>query len=195
MSKSYLYLSLIALTLLGGIIYESDIRNSLVSSASNPVYSVRDLEVKHILPDPIKHPGKINAKQIDFCQIKTSTVRPPSSYTSKLKAEQLMDEGYTMKNPSLYEEDHVVSLTLNGDPKAPENLWPQPYNVTLNGQPMGARQKDKLELYLHNQICAGKMTYTEAQMMMTTNWVQYYKKYSLDKQTFGAGDNSAIPED
>src|ERR1700740_2647647 len=56
----------------------------------------------------------------------TKSIRPPASYTNRLKREQMA--GMHLKGtPSDYEEDHLISLELGGDPKDPENLWPEAY--------------------------------------------------------------------
>ena len=55
----------------------------------------------------------------------TSTVRPPTSYTNALKLRQM--RVYRRRGgPSDYQEDHLISLELGGDPRDPRNLWPEP---------------------------------------------------------------------
>jgi hypothetical protein len=34
-------------------------------------------------------------------------------------------------------------------PRDPGNLWPAPYKTQIGGQTVGARQKDKVENYIH----------------------------------------------
>ena len=84
----------------------------------------------------------------------TSTIRPPSSYTSALKIEQMQAYGFT-GDPSDYQEDHLVSLGLGGHPTDPRNLWPEP-------QPR-ASEVDRIEVDLHDQVCEGELTLAEAQ--------------------------------
>ena len=108
-----------------------------------------------ILPDPSKTPGATNptVTQENIGQTIcvsgwTATIRPPSSYTSTLKVEQLA-QGYAIHgdtNPADYEEDHIISLELGGHPTDPRNLWPENYKTTPN-----ARDKDKVENYLHQR--------------------------------------------
>ncbi|MET7980088.1 hypothetical protein ABZW44_45395 [Streptomyces mirabilis] len=57
----------------------------------------------------------------------TDTVRPPTSYTNPLKAQGIIDYGYSDTNMSDYEEDHLVPLELGGAPRDPGNLWPEPH--------------------------------------------------------------------
>ena len=95
----------------------------------------------------------------------TKTIRPPASYTDKLKAAQMAALKLTGKAGE-YEEDHYASLEIGGDPRNPLNLWPEPYA----GQ-YGARVKDQVEDNLHRQLCAGKMTLAAVQSCITTDWV------------------------
>ncbi len=101
----------------------------------------------------------------------TKTVRPPVSYTDPLKVKQIEEYGYSDINTKDYEEDHLISLELGGSPTSEQNLWPEPYNITL-----GAREKDKVENYLHKQVCDGIITLDEAQKEIAGNWTQIYQK-------------------
>ena len=84
----------------------------------------------------------------------TATVRPPTSYTSALKLHQMTAYGETGP-PAAYQEDHLISLELGGDPTDPRNLWPEP-------RPH-AEDVDRTENDLHEAICSGRMTLAEAQ--------------------------------
>lgn len=67
-----------------------------------------------------------------------------------------------------YQVDHLISLELGGSNDT-ANLWPQP------AEPIpGYHQKDQLENYLHDQICGGKLSLTEAQRKISTNWIKAY---------------------
>jgi len=102
----------------------------------------------------------------------TDTVRPPSSYTTNLKKQQLGEYHYKEKRLAEYEEDHLISLQLGGHPTDPKNLWPQPYRTQC-----GARVKDVVETKLKRMVCDGKLTLAEAQKAIATNWIAAYKKY------------------
>jgi hypothetical protein len=56
-------------------------------------------------------------------------------------------------NMACYEEDHLIPLEDGGDPADPRNLWPEPYNTRVGGTIMGARQKDVVEAFVHDEIC------------------------------------------
>lgn len=103
----------------------------------------------------------------------TSSERPSSNYTTDLKKKQLAGKynGYTDMKSGDYEEDHLISLELGGDPTDPKNLWPEPY-----AEPFGAKDKDKVENYLHAQVCNGSITLQKAQQEVVTNWVVVYQQ-------------------
>jgi hypothetical protein len=74
------------------------------------------------------------------------------------------------------EVDHLISIELGGANDR-KNLWPQPYE----GLKFNAHVKDKLENFLHDQVCnAGKLTLKAAQKEISTNWVESYKKHIGD---------------
>lgn len=127
------------------------------------------------LPDPNCTPGVLNdaVTQANMNQTicvpgYTKTIRPPASYTSKLKREQIVEYGYTDTSSRDYEEDHFISLELGGNPTDPKNLWPEPHAST--------NEKDTVEDYLHKQVCAGAITLAQAQKEITTNWYTVYQQ-------------------
>lgn len=115
-----------------------------------------------ILASPTLTPGSLNP---DVTQATigsticvhgwTATVRPPSSYTSALKEQQMPEYGETGP-PSGYQEDHLISLELGGNPTDPKNLWPEPYPR--------AADVDKVENELNAKVCAGELTLARAQL-------------------------------
>lgn len=104
----------------------------------------------------------------------TATIRPPSSYTTALKIQQLRS-GYSVAGDLKtgdYEEDHLISLELGGAPSDPKNLWPEYYNSSL-----GARVKDKVENALHSLVCKGLLPLKTAQRLIASNWRAAYEKF------------------
>ena len=139
-----------------------------------------------ILPNASVTPGAINPAvtqsniQSTICVIGyTKTIRPPSSFTTKLKIKQLSTLPYSAFNDfktADFEEDHLISLELGGSPDNPKNLWPEPYASAT-----GARVKDKVENALHALVCNGSVTLKTAQKAIATNWYTAYLKYVLRK--------------
>ncbi len=132
-------------------------------------------------PDSFKTPGATNPG-VTQANIKrticksgwTETIRPPDSYTTALKRQQIVEYGYRNKRLGSYEEDHLISLQLGGDPRDPHNLWPQAYAGKC-----GARVKDVIETKLKRLVCARKppLTLVEAQQMISRDWVGAYSQY------------------
>ena len=131
------------------------------------------------LPDHVRTPGAINPNATQENLASTvcrsgwaSSVRPPSIYTGALKLEQIVQYGYADKNPTHYQEDHLVPLELGGAARDPRNLWPQP-NVAIlpDGTQVGSKQKDALEDALHAEVCAGTMSLADAQRSIALDWI------------------------
>jgi len=130
-------------------------------------------------PDPSRTPGATNPHVTPLNILETicvhgwtQTVRPPEDYTNQLKREQLIEWGYKDQEPRDYEEDYLIPLGLGGDPTSPQNLWP----LTLNGR-WNAHLKERLEDYLHEQVCIGHMSLGEAQRAIATDWISAYRRY------------------
>ena len=102
----------------------------------------------------------------------TKSIRPRKEYTNRLKHEQLGAYGDTGTDPHDYEEDHLIPLELGGNPTDPKNLWPEPYVTSI--QDGGARDKDKVENYLHDQVCLGRIPLREAQRQIAKDWYRVY---------------------
>jgi hypothetical protein len=146
---------------------------TFASSSKCHAIQVNPTDPQAFLPDPLCTPGEINPDvtndnlQTTICKSGyTQTIRPPVSYTNKLKKQQIVDYGYQDIKMGDYEEDHFISLELGGSPSDPKNLWPEPH-ASYN-------EKDKVENYLHSEICSGKITLLEAQEEITKNWYTIY---------------------
>lgn len=145
------------------------------------------------LPDPTLHPGTVNVSftKVQLCapDFKTSSVRPPTSYTNRLKALEFGNGGpitapsgktYIVTGEHLtgsvqdYELDHLISLEIGGDPEDPANLWMEPWERRgsdhLAPAGRGAESKDIIENRLHREVCAGTMSLADAQHEIATDW-------------------------
>jgi hypothetical protein len=63
--------------------------------------------------------------------------------------------------------DHLISLSIGGS-NSEENLWVQ--------FAPEYKEKDKLENYLHKNVCNGKINITYAQQRIANNWWEYYRE-------------------
>jgi len=131
------------------------------------------------LPDPKITPGAVNTTVTQenihetIC-VKgwTKTIRPPVSFTNRLKHLQLRRYGIPQGQIRDYELDHLIPLELGGAPDDLANLWPEPFNARWD-----ATLKDDLERALNRKVCAGRITLAGAQKAIRTNWIAAYKKY------------------
>jgi hypothetical protein len=133
-----------------------------------------------IYPDPARTPGVVNHDitqqniRDTICNPRWSTksIRPEASYTNRLKGEQIGEYGYSDSRPKDYEEDHFIPLELGGNPTDPKNLWPEPFETSIADG--GAHAKDRVENYLHAEVCSGSLTLEQAQREITEDWYRVY---------------------
>jgi hypothetical protein len=78
--------------------------------------------------------------------------------------------GVTTHTTGQYEVDHLISLELGGSNEV-SNLWPEPAEPTP-----GFHEKDKVENYLHSQVCAGVISLSQAQKIIATDWQSVYEQ-------------------
>lgn len=102
----------------------------------------------------------------------TRRIRPPASYTNRLKKRQIREYDYADINPRHYEEDHLIPLEIGGNPRDPRNLWPEPRRSVWN-----AKEKDRLENLLHREVCDGEIPLRTAQSEIAHDWISADRKY------------------
>ena len=89
----------------------------------------------------------------------TAKVRPPRKATDAVKRRLI--NGHS-GSPQDYELDHLIPLGLGGHPTSANNLWLQNWSE--------AAIKDRDELRLHREVCAGRRTLKQAQHEMLATW-------------------------
>jgi hypothetical protein len=122
------------------------------------------------LQDPACTPGDIfptvTKEQVCTSGYASSVRNVPTSVKNKAYTEY----GILKRLPGQYEVDHLVNLSIGGS-NALANLWPE----AINPKP-GSREKDRVESYLHDQVCVGKISLQEAQIEIATNWLSVYNR-------------------
>ena len=126
--------------------------------------------VQNGLEDAACTPGALLASGTKdaICQsgYASSVRNVPTSEKDQVYAEY----GITRHSPGQYEVDHLVSLELGGSNDI-ANLWPE----AASPKP-GFHEKDKVENYLHDQVCSGAIALREAQIEIATNWLAVYNR-------------------
>jgi len=127
-------------------------------------------------PDPYCTPGAIfNVTKDQICIAGySSTVR---NVSDSEKAQVFADYGIISHTSGQYEIDHFISLELGGSNEI-TNLWPEPANPVP-----GFHEKDKVENYLHRQVCSGALSLAQAQTLERTDWVGVYYSLGLPLNT------------
>ncbi len=121
------------------------------------------------LPDPGCTPGDLMKPLVTKEQICVSGYSSGVRNVTDTEKNAVYSEyGITSHASGQYEVDHFVSLELGGSNDI-SNLWPEP----ASPKP-GFHEKDKVENYLHDQVCSGAMTLQAAQIAIATNWLEVY---------------------
>ena len=121
------------------------------------------------LPDHGCTPGSV------FAGAGTSTICV-SGYTkrvrnvpTKLRLRLFAAYGIAYPQPTgSYELDHLVPLALGGDNSA-ANLFPE-----AAAPKPGFREKDVVEVYLYENVCAGRLPLAAAQKQIAEDWTAVY---------------------
>jgi len=104
----------------------------------------------------------------------SAKVRPPVSLTNRIKRERMVSQALP-GTASDYELDHIIPLELGGCPDCEGNLWMEPWSHP------GAHEKDRVEDYLHREVCQGRMSLGEAQRLITSDWYAVYRDLSKEQ--------------
>lgn len=92
----------------------------------------------------------------------TKTVRPPVSYTGSVKRQMMAEIGVPPEGEEDITLDHRIPIVLGGSPGDRRNFMLQPDDES--------KDKDRVEVCLARTVCAGKVTLTEAQTAIWSNW-------------------------
>ena len=85
--------------------------------------------------------------------------------SGQLKCQVYIEYGID-RNVGHYEIDHLIPLGIGGA-DTPENRWLESRDTA----PWNADVKDRLENYLHDQVCAGRIDIREAQKAVAADWI------------------------
>jgi hypothetical protein len=162
MNKRVTYVTLALTTMLGCLL---SVPAAVAGNAPLRCHSANGL------PDPHCTPGvtyaRVTQRDIGTTICKrgwTATVRPPESYTERLKRQQIIQYGYRDKRLSQYEEDHLIPLELGGSPRSARNLWPE-----FDGGRI-PNPKDLVENALRRAVCDGRIRLAPAQRAIARDW-------------------------
>ncbi len=157
---------LFSLGLLSACTIEVNPGTGAVPAAIGQRTKTSDCVAQNALPDSQCTPGAIfsDATKEQICTpgYSKNVRNVPTSVKDQVYAEY----GIRRHSPGEYEVDHLISLELGGSNDV-ANLWPEP----AEPRP-GFHEKDKVENYLHDQVCSGAISLQEAQSEIANNWLQ-----------------------
>ena len=122
------------------------------------------------LPDSACTPGAILSTGTKDAICKSGYAKSVRNVPDSEKKQVYSEYGITSHTPGQYEVDHLVSLELGGSNEI-ANLWPE-----LASPKPGFHEKDKVENYLHDQVCSGAVSLQQAQTEIATNWLAVYNQ-------------------
>ena len=123
-----------------------------------------------VLPDSKLTPGA--AATTDSATICRPGYSESVRHTSGRLKHQVYAEYGINRNAGHYEIDHLIPLGIGGADTR-ENLWPE----SRDTQPWNAGVKDRLENYLHREVCARRIGVEDAQKAIASDWIVAYRKY------------------
>jgi hypothetical protein len=122
-----------------------------------------------VLPDRRVTPGLIRTSSLnEVCR--GGSTRQYRHTTQREKEQVYAWYGAIKASGRCCEVDHLIPLELGGSDDL-GNLWPQPYEPRP-----GAHEKDKVENYLHEQVCRGRMKLSDAQTQIASDWFAVYQR-------------------
>ena len=131
------------------------------------------------LPNPQITPGAVdpaitsqNLQSTVCVRGYTATVRPDKRVTNRLKREQIRQYRYSDTDPRNYEQDHLIPLSIGGNPSDPRNMWPQPRSGEWS-----AEQKNDLEFVVYRMVCNGDIDLAQAQEKIARDWTAAYQAW------------------
>jgi hypothetical protein len=122
------------------------------------------------LPDKQCTPGAVFSNVTIDAICSPGYTKMVRNVPTSLKREVYAEYGVKHRVKGEYEVDHLISLELGGSNEI-ANLWPEP----AEPKP-GFHEKDKVENYLHEQVCSGRMDLRTAQTAIARDWLSVYQK-------------------
>ena len=121
------------------------------------------------LPDRECTPGSVFADATPAKICVSGYTKRVRSVSTKLRKQLFAAYGVAYPPPTgAYELDHLIPLAIGGDNSA-ANLFPE----AADPKP-GFKEKDVVEVYLQEGVCAGKLDLTAAQAQIAEDWTVVY---------------------
>ena len=151
--------------------------SALLATEQNPLQprnKTSGCAVVGALPDRACTPGSVFAGATVDKICVSGYSKSVRSVSTKLRKQLFASYGIAYPPASgAYELDHLIPLAIGGDNSA-ANLFPE----AADPKP-GFKEKDVVEVYLQEQVCAGNISLAAAQTQVASDWTAVYNL--LDK--------------
>jgi hypothetical protein len=154
------------------VIPNISINGTSVPGSANPLSQparTSGCRLQGSLPDPACTPGAV--VNLTHDQVCAADFQGDTNGGTGAPAEQVL-KAYAINSAAAtqYHIDQLVPAVLGGSNDL-ANLWPQPLN-----SPPAYAEKNRLEQYLRDQVCAGKISLGDAQRQIALNWLAAYQQ-------------------
>ncbi|MDE2071493.1 MAG: HNH endonuclease [Patescibacteria group bacterium] len=127
-------------------------------------------------PDPACTPGAIFASTTLEALCAPGYTQKVRNVSTTLKRRVYAEYGVAYPEPGgTYEADHLIPLELGGSNDI-ANLFPEAASPAP-----GFREKDLVENYLHQEVCAARAALPRAQEEIAHDWVAVYESLTQDQ--------------
>jgi cytochrome c-type biogenesis protein CcmH/NrfF len=103
----------------------------------------------------------------------TEAVRPPVTFTNRVKQTLLTRAGYDHAEAFKYKLHHIIPVALGGHPRKLENL-----GLERRDGASSAKRKKRIEAKLQCLVCTGQVTLADAQQEISTDWQAADNRYA-----------------
>jgi len=146
--------------------------SALLATQQNPLQprsKTAGCTVAGALPDRACTPGSVFADATTTKICVTGYSKSVRSVSTKLRKQLFAAYGVAyVQEKGAYELDHLIPLAIGGDNSA-ANLFPE----AAEPKP-GFKEKDVVEVYLQEQVCAGHIDLAAAQRQIAADWTAVY---------------------
>lgn len=139
---------------------------------NNPYYQIKQVQGYSVVyPNPDLTPGEVATNDLDkICNKYYEELLVDAPQQVKEEAFRRYNMTYSSTSKD-YVMDHKISLALGGS-NSVNNIWPQPRKYP------GYLEKDVVQRFLREQVCANKTSLADARRQITQDWFLIYLQIS-----------------
>ncbi len=127
-------------------------------------------------PDPECTPGSVFSEATPKQVCVPGYTKKVRNVSNKLRKQIFAEYGISYPQPTgSYEVDHFIPLAIGGNNDS-ANLFPE-----AAAPAPGFREKDVVEIFLQQEVCAGRADLGAAQRQIASNWLTVYNSLTEEQ--------------